>query len=46
MDNKIFIHDVTTGKSFERDLTADEIAQAELDKQTERQSNEVTPTVG
>jgi hypothetical protein len=44
MDNKIFIHDVTTGKSFERDMTADELKQAKLDQQVDRQSNEAPPT--
>lgn len=44
MSNKIFVHDFVTGESYERDMTADELAQMELDKQTVRQSNEVTPT--
>ena len=46
MDNKIFIHDTITGKSYERDMTAEEIAQAEKDKKTDRQANEITPAVG
>jgi hypothetical protein len=30
---KIMVHDYTTGESYERDMTAEEIAQAELDAQ-------------
>ena len=32
--NKIMVHDFASGESYERDMTADEIAQAELDAQT------------
>jgi hypothetical protein len=37
MTNKIMVHDFTTGESYERDMTAEEIAQAELDEQLPKQ---------
>jgi hypothetical protein len=34
---KIMVHDFTTGDSYERDMTAEEIAQAEIDEQLPKQ---------
>jgi hypothetical protein len=34
MNDKIMINDCLTGESFEREMTAEEIAQAGLDAQT------------
>jgi hypothetical protein len=34
---KIMVNDCTTGESYERDMTVDEIAQAEIDEQLPKQ---------
>jgi len=34
---KIMVYNFTTGESYERDMTAEEIAQAELDEQLTKQ---------
>ena len=34
---KIMVHDISTGESYERDMTAEEIAQAEIDEQLPKQ---------
>jgi hypothetical protein len=34
---KIMVHDFSTGESYERDMTAEEIAQAEIDEQLPKQ---------
>jgi hypothetical protein len=34
---KIMVHDISTGESYERDMTAEEIAQAKLDEQLPKQ---------
>ena len=42
MTRKIFIHDFITGESYERDMTDEENAQAELDEQLPKQYEEPT----
>jgi hypothetical protein len=37
MQLKIMVHDCVSGESYERDMTAEEIAQAELDEKTPKQ---------
>jgi hypothetical protein len=34
MTNKIMVHDYATGESYEREMTTEEQAQADLDMQT------------
>jgi hypothetical protein len=40
MTRKIFVHDITTGESYERDMTDEENAQAEIDEQLPKQYEE------
>lgn len=40
MSNKIYVHDFTTGESYEREMTDEEKTQAELDSQALKPSDE------
>jgi hypothetical protein len=40
MTRKIFVHDITKGESYERDMTDDENAQAEIDEKLPKESDE------